>query len=97
MNQHPDHKEEWPDIPAMDAERPHALDAIAQAVSALIPPPLALLRQMMRGVQEGVQARHLALARERDAVQEDGYAAATRLLLSQPGMDGMSEADGRQP
>lgn len=63
-------------------EQPTAIRLIADAVAKLTPPPLRPLYQTYLEVQAGVQEKCNALERERMALREAGFEAATRLMLS---------------
>lgn len=64
------------------AQRPRAIERIADAVARLTLPTLAPLYQTYLEVSAGVRERRAQLTQEQDDVHEEGFAAATRLALS---------------
>ncbi len=71
-----------PDETLRGAQRPRAVERIADAVAKLTVPPLTPLYQTFLDVQSGVREKRAQLTREQDDAREEGFEAATRLALS---------------
>ena len=58
------------------------VERIRQSVSKLVKPPLTALPQVLLDTQAGVREERARLVSELDDIRQDGFEAATRLILS---------------
>jgi len=61
-------------------KKPHAIERIAESVSNLLVPSLAPLHQTYRDQKAGIRAKRAELLRKQQAILDEGYGAASRLM-----------------
>ncbi|WP_096294012.1 hypothetical protein [Nitrosomonas ureae] len=80
LNNHLKNKEVIMQKMSPTPKRPQGIERISEAVSNLLPPPLAPLHQTFIEQKAGINEKRAELLRKRENVRNEGYAAATRLM-----------------
>lgn len=62
------------------AKKPHAIMRIAESVSNLLVPSLTPLHQTYRDQKAGIREKRAELLRKQQAILDEGYGAASRLM-----------------